>query len=131
ISAQGGRCAAGTRTHVMSGKADKTVTITLDGTNQSTKFPVIPGTLGPSVIDIRSLQADLGLFTFDPGFVATASCESKITYIDGDEGILLYRGYPIEQLAEQSTFLEIAYLLLNGELPTANEMREFDLGVMR
>ena len=115
----------------MSGKADKTVTITLDGTNRSTKFPVIPGTLGPSVIDIRALQADLGLFTFDPGFVATASCESKITYIDGDEGILLYRGYPIEQLAEHSTFLEVAYLLLNGELPTAAEMREFDLGVMR
>jgi citrate synthase len=115
----------------MSGKADKTVTITLDGTNQSTKFPVISGTLGPSVIDIRSLQPELGLFTFDPGFVATASCESKITYIDGDEGILLYRGYPIEQLAEHSTFLEVAYLLLNGELPTAAEIREFDLGVMR
>ena len=115
----------------MSGKADKTVTITLDGTNQSAKFPMIPGTLGPSVIDIRSLQADLGVFTFDPGFVATASCESKITYIDGDEGILLYRGYPIEQLAEHSTFLEVAYLLLNGELPTPAEMREFDLGVMR
>jgi citrate synthase len=115
----------------MSGKADHTVTITLDGTNQSSKFPVISGTLGPSVIDIRSLQADLGLFTFDPGFVVTASCESKITYIDGDEGVLLYRGYPIEQLAEHSSFLEIAYLLLNGELPTAAEMREFDLGVMR
>jgi citrate synthase len=115
----------------MSGKAEKTVTITLDGTNQSSKFPLIPGTLGPEVIDIRSLQASLGLFTFDPGFVATASCESKITYIDGDEGILLYRGYPIEQLAEQSRYLEIAYLLLNGELPKAAEMTEFERGVMR
>ena len=115
----------------MSGKSDKTATIALDGSNRSAHLPVIAGTLGPSVIDIRPLSSELGVFTFDPGFVATASCESKITYIDGDEGILLYRGYPIEQLAEHSHFLEVAYLLLNGELPTPAEMAEFDLGVMR
>jgi len=92
---------------------------------------VLPGTLGPSVVDIRPLQAELGLFTYDPGFAATASCESKITFIDGDAGVLLYRGYPIEQLAEHSNFLEVAYLLLNGELPTPSELQSFDYGVMR
>jgi len=115
----------------MSGKANGSVTLTMDGTNRSAKLPLIAGTMGPSVVDIRSLQADLGVFTFDPGYGATASCESKITYIDGDEGVLLYRGYPIEQLAEHSTFLEIAYLLLNGDLPGAAQKREFELGVMR
>src|SRR3984893_5105940 len=107
----------------------KTGTITVG--NKSWDFPLYPGTIGPEVVDIAKLYATTGMFTFDPGFVVTASCESKITYIDGDEGVLLYRGYPIEQLAEHSSFLEIAYLLLNGELPTAAEMREFDLGVMR
>ena len=81
--------------------------------------PLIPGTIGPQVADIRKLYADLGVFTYDPGYGGTAACESKITYIDGDEGVLLHRGYPIEQLAEKSTFLEVAYLLLNGELPNA------------
>ena len=81
--------------------------------------------------DIRKIYNDLGIFTFDPGYGATASCESKITYIDGDEGVLLYRGYPIEQLAEKSTFLEVAYLLLNGELPNAAQSKEFDSGVLR
>jgi citrate synthase len=115
----------------MSGKPDGTVSITLDGTNRSTRLPVLHGSLGPSVVDIRPLQTEFGMFTYDPGFAATASCESKITYIDGDEGVLLYRGYPIEQLAEDSNFLEVAYLLLNGELPTAAELQAFDYGVMR
>ncbi len=106
------------------------VTITLDGTNKSMKLPLIPGTIGPEVADIRKLYNDLGIFTFDPGYGGTAACESKITYIDGDEGILLYRGYPIEQLAEHSTFLEVAHLLLNGELPNAAEKAEFEKGVI-
>jgi citrate synthase len=87
--------------------------------------------VGPDVFDIRKMYNDLGVFTYDPGYGATASCDSAITYIDGDAGILLYRGYPIEQLAEQSRFLEVCYLLLNGELPTASEFRNFELGVMR
>ncbi len=106
------------------------VTITMDGSNKSTKLPLIGGTIGPQVADIRKIYNDLGIFTFDPGYGATASCESKITYIDGDEGVLLYRGYPIEQLAEKSTFLEVAYLLLNGELPNAAQNKEFNSGVM-
>ena len=88
-------------------------------------------TLGTPVFDIRKLYGDLGLFTYDPGYGGTAACESKITYIDGDEGVLLYRGYPIEQLAERSTFLEICYLLMQGELPTAAQFKEYELGVMR
>jgi citrate synthase len=109
--------------------APKSVTITLDGTNRSVTLPLMAGSLGPSVADIRKLYAELGIFTFDPGYGGTAACDSKITYIDGDEGILLHRGYPIEQLATQSTFLEVAYLLLNGELPNAAEKAEFDRGV--
>ena len=88
-------------------------------------LPVRKGTLGPDVIDITTLYQDTGCFTYDPGFTSTASCESKITYIDGDKGILLYRGYPIDQLAEQGTFLETAYLLLYGELPTEAQMKDF------
>src|SRR6202041_3136882 len=83
------------------------------------------------VFDIRRIYGDLGVFTYDPGYGATASCDSKITYIDGDVGVLLYRGYPIEQLAEKSNFLEVCYLLLNGELPTEAEAEQFELGVMR
>ena len=118
----------------MSGSAapgNQTVTITLDGADLSTTLPLLAGTVGPSVADIRKLYNDLGIFTFDPGYGGTASCESKITYIDGDEGILLHRGYPIEQLAENSTFLEVAYLLLNGELPNAGERHDFEQGVIR
>ena len=89
------------------------------------ELPVLDGTLGPSVIDIRSLYKQSGMFTYDPGFTATASCESKITFIDGEKGELLYRGYPIEQLAEQSDFMEVAYLLLFGELPTAAQKAQF------
>ena len=95
---------------------------TLGGTHD---FPIMAGTVGPSVIDISKLYAQTGQFTYDPGFTSTASCESKITYIDGDEGVLLYRGYPIDQLAEQSNFLEVSYLLLNGELPSKSQYEEF------
>ncbi len=108
----------------------RSATITLDGTNKSSKLALIPGTIGPDVADIRKLYNDLGIFTFDPGYGGTAACESKITYIDGDEGVLLYRGYPIEQLAEHSTFLEVAHLLLNGELPNAAEKAEFERGII-
>ena len=88
-------------------------------------FPVMEGTLGPDVIDIRTLLKETGTFTFDPGFTSTASCESKITFIDGDKGQLYYRGYPIEQLAENSDYLETCYLLIYGELPTAAQHKEF------
>jgi citrate synthase len=93
--------------------------------DKSADLPVLGGTLGTDCVDVRKLQSQLGIFTFDPSYGATASCESAITYIDGDEGILLYRGYPIEQLAEKSTFLEVAYLLLNGELPNEAQYSEF------
>ncbi len=115
----------------MSSTADGSVTMTLDSSNRSASLPLKPGTIGPSVADITKLYGDLGIFTFDPGYGATAACESKITYIDGDEGVLLYRGYPIEQLAEESTFLEVACLLLNGELPNKEEKAEFEAGVLR
>ena len=87
------------------------------------------GTLGPSVLDVRKFYGESGHFTFDPSYSSTASCESKITFIDGDEGVLLHRGYPIDQLAEKSTFLEVAYLLLHGELPTAPQFAEFDYSI--
>jgi citrate synthase len=94
-------------------------------------FPIYDGTIGPSVLDISKLYAETGMFTYDPGYTSTGSCESKITYIDGDEGILLYRGYPIEQLAEHGDFLETCYLLLYGELPTAAQKSDFDNRVTR
>jgi len=114
----------------MTGTANRSVTITLDGTNKSSKLPLIEGTAGAPVADIRKIYNDLGIFTYDPGYGATASCESKITYIDGDVGVLMYRGYPIEQLAEKSSFLEVCYLLLNGELPNAAQKAEFEAGVI-
>ena len=80
-------------------------------------YPVLSGTVGPDVVDIRKMYGQTGAFTYDPGFTSTASCQSKLTYIDGDEGVLLHRGYPIGELAEKSSFMEVAYLLLNGELP--------------
>ena len=95
------------------------------GDGKTAEFPVLKGSIGPDVIDIRSLYAKTGQFTYDPGFLSTASCSSKITYIDGDEGVLVYRGYPIEQLAEHCDFLEVCYLLLNGELPDAAHNKEF------
>jgi citrate synthase len=101
------------------------MTLTDKETGKSVELPVLHGTIGPRVVDIRKLYAEAGCFTYDPGFMATAACRSSITYIDGDEGILMYRGYPIKELAEHSDFLEVAYLLLNGELPTANEKAQF------
>ncbi len=99
---------------------------TLTVGNTSYDLQVIKGTSGPDVVDVRRLYDEAGVFTFDPGFTSTASCESKITYIDGDAGILLHRGYPIEQLAYQSSFLEVCYLLLNGELPNADQFADFE-----
>src|SRR6201985_3292243 len=92
---------------------------------KTSQLNAISGTIGPDVINISNLTKDQGVFTFDPGFMATASTESKITYIDGDAGVLLYRGYPVEQLAEKSSFTEVSYLLLLGELPTAKQLEEF------
>jgi citrate synthase len=115
----------------MSATAKRSVTVTLEGSNRSASLPLLSGTIGPDVFDIRKLYNDLGVFTYDPGYGVTASCDSKITYIDGDKGVLLYRGYPIEQLAEHSNFLEVCYLLLNGDLPTPAETKDFELGVMR
>jgi citrate synthase len=109
---------------------DKKATLTLaDG--KSLDFPVLSGTIGPEVIDIRTLYGKSGMFTYDPGFLSTASCNSSITYIDGDAGVLLYRGYPIEQLAKNCDFLETCYLLLNGELPNATQKGDFVSTVMR
>jgi citrate synthase len=113
----------------MSSKATGSITVTLEGSNKSTTLPLLGGTLGPQVADIRKLYGDLGIFTYDPGYGATASCASTITYIDGDEGVLLYRGYPIEQLAENSNFLEVAHLLLFGDLPNAAQYAAFHKGV--
>jgi citrate synthase len=104
--------------------------LTDENSGKTTQLPVHDGTVGPSVVDIRSLYGEYRAFTYDPGFVATASCKSEITYIDGEEGTLLYRGYPIEQLAPKSTFLEVAYLLLKGELPTSTELEEFTRLIM-
>jgi citrate synthase len=104
--------------------ATKTATLTL-GSNQQTMMPVRSGTIGPDVIDVARLYRDTGCFTYDPGFTSTANCSSRITYIDGDEGVLLYRGYPIEQLAEKSSFLEVCYLLLYGELPNKSQFEGF------
>ncbi|MEM9401114.1 MAG: citrate synthase [Pseudomonadota bacterium] len=95
-------------------------------TGKESTLPVMKGTTGPDVIDIGTLYRDQGVFTNDPGFIATGSCSSDITFIDGDEGILMYRGYPIEQLAAHSNFIEVSYLLLHGDLPTADELAEFD-----
>ena len=92
--------------------ADKQATLDLGG--QTQEFPVLQGSVGPDVVDIRKLYGTTGKFTYDPGYKSTASCESALTYIDGEEGILLHRGYPIGQLEENSSFMEVAYLLLNG-----------------
>jgi citrate synthase len=105
--------------------SDKKFEISDRAGNRRTDVPVRNGTIGPSVLDIAQLPKDLGVFTYDPGFGVTAATESRITYIDGDEGVLLYRGYPVEQLAEKSTFMEVAYLLLHGELPTPKQLEEF------
>ncbi len=98
---------------------------TLTLADKSYTLPVYGGSVGPDVLDIRKLYSESGAFTYDPGFMSTAACESQITYIDGDEGVLLYRGYPIDQLAEQSSFIEVCYLLLHGELPNQTQLAKF------
>ena len=103
----------------------KSINLTLNDQDKQFELPILSGSMGPDVIDIRRLYGQSGLFTYDPGFTSTASCTSKITFIDGDEGVLLYRGYPIEQLAEKCDFLEVCYLLLNGDLPNGSEMKGF------
>jgi len=98
-------------------------------TGKTVEYPLLQGTLGKETVDIRAIHKDLDCFTYDPGFTATASCKSHITFIDGDKGVLLYRGYPIEQLAEHCNYLEVAYLLMNGELPNATQLQDFSLEV--
>ena len=105
--------------------AEKLATLTFTDGTPPIDFPVLGGTEGPDVIDVRTLYGKTGKFTYDPGFMSTASCRSSITYIDGEAGILQYRGYPIEQLAESCSFLEVAYLILHGELPNRRELDDF------
>src|SRR4051812_47470861 len=100
--------------------------LTDTGNGKKSVLEARSGTLGPDCIDVGHLTRDHGVFTFDPGFMATAACESRITYIDGDNGVLLYRGYPIEQIATRSNFIETAYLLVNGELPSVAQLDQFD-----
>jgi citrate synthase len=104
---------------------------TLNDGDKTITMPIKSGTIGPDVVDIRKLYAETGKFTYDPGFTSTASCDSALTYIDGDEGVLLHRGYPIGQLAEHSSFMEVSYLLLNGELPSADELAQFTRTITR
>src|SRR4249920_3142198 len=106
--------------------ADKTLELVDTATGKKAVLPVRAGTLGPSVIDIAPMVKEFGAFTFDPGYGATAAVESKITYIDGDAGVLTHRGYPIEQLAAKSSFIEVCYLLLNGELPIKTQLDQFE-----
>jgi len=108
-----------------------TDTVKLNAADKDLDLKVLHGSVGPDVIDIRKLYAQTGMFTYDPGFTSTASCDSAITYIDGDEGVLLHRGYPIGQLAEQSSFMEVCHLLLNGELPTKDELDKFTYTISR
>ena len=115
-----------TETTVKNEGINRTVTLIDNSTGRTFELPVMSGTMGPDVIDVRNLYQDTGFFTFDPGFTSTGSCESAITFIDGDEGILLYRGYPIQDLAEHSDFMEVCYLLLYGDLPTADQKRKFE-----
>ena len=105
--------------------ADRKATLTVDGLDKTIELPMYSGTLGPDVIDVRGLGAE-GLFTYDPGFMATSSCQSAITYIDGGKGVLLHRGYPIEQLAKESNFVEVCYTLLFGELPNDEQYADFE-----
>ncbi|MDA0359567.1 MAG: citrate synthase [Proteobacteria bacterium] len=111
--------------------SDKKANLILPSGEPNIEFPIHTGTIGPDAIDIRALLGKTGKVTYDPGFLSTASCRSAITYIDGDEGVLLYRGYPIEQLAKHCDFLEVCHLLMNGELPNAAEKADYDLRVMR
>ncbi|NOR80291.1 MAG: citrate synthase [Methyloprofundus sp.] len=106
--------------------AQDTLTIRNNSTGKEGEFPLLQGTVGTPVVDVSTLHKQMGLFTYDPGFVSTASCKSSITYIDGEKGVLLYRGYPIDQLAEKCSFLEVAYLLMNGELSNETEQAQFE-----
>ncbi|MGQ0675329.1 MAG: citrate/2-methylcitrate synthase, partial [Rhodospirillales bacterium] len=107
------------------GRNEHTFTLIDNATGKKYELPVIAGTIGPKVIDVRKLYAETGYFTSDPGFTSTGSCQSAITYIDGDEGVLLHRGYAIEDLAEHSDFMEVCYLLLHGDLPSPKQKAEF------
>ena len=107
-------------------KETRTATLSFSDGSPSLELPIYRGVMGPDVIDIKALYGQTGKFTYDPGFMSTAACKSAITFIDGDEGVLLYRGYPIEQLAEKCDFLEVCYLLLKGELPNLGQKREWD-----
>jgi citrate synthase len=109
--------------------SDNNATLTVG--NDTKEYGILSGSVGPQVIDVRKLYANTGMFTYDPGFTSTASCDSGLTYIDGDAGILLHRGYPIDQLAEQSSFMEVSYLLLNGELPSKKELEDFSNTITR
>jgi citrate synthase len=115
----------------MKNKAKPNGSATLNYNGKSLELPVFSGEIGPDVIDIRKLYAETGMFTYDPGFTSTASCESQITYIDGDKGTLLYRGYPIDQLADHSNFIEVCYLLMKGNLPSKDELETFDWTIRR
>ncbi len=109
----------------------ETVTVIDNVTGKRIELPILRGTHGPAAVDIRSFYRELGYFTYDPGFLATGSCHSRITFIDGEQGVLLYRGYPVEELAEKSTFLEVAYLQLYGELPSRQQIDDFVATIQR
>lgn len=106
-------------------------TLTTPDGSRTMELPVHTGSLGPAVLDIGKLYREQGVFTYDPGFVATGSCKSDITFIDGEDGVLLYRGYPVEQLAKESSFIEVCFLLLYGELPTSSELEDFETSITR
>ena len=109
----------------MDKKVNKKIQIELSN-NKKIQLPIIESTIGPDVIDVRNLYKETGHFTFDPGYLSTGSCESKITFIDGDNGILLHRGYTIEELADHADFMEVSYLLLHGELPNIKQKEKFE-----
>ena len=112
-------------------KMADTVTLINNRDGMKYDFPIVDGSLGPSLINIGSLYRDSGMFTYDPGFTSTGSCSSEITFIDGEKGILLHRGYPIEQLVENTDYLDVCYLLLHGDLPSKEEKRDFDYSITR
>jgi citrate synthase len=125
------RAAIGQKDLMMENKVKKAGDATLIVNGKTIELPILKGTVGPDVVDIRRLYSDAGVFTFDPGFTSSAPCESQITYIDGEEGVLLYRGYPIDQLADNCSFLEVCYLLLRGELPLPAELAKFEETITR
>jgi citrate synthase len=120
---------AGKKSASKSSDAKNTVTLTDNSSGRSWELPILEGSTGPRVIDVRRLYSDTGFFTYDPGYTSTASCDSEITFIDGEEGVLMHRGYSIEDLAENSTYMEVCYLLLHGELPTKKERQVFEKSI--